>query len=367
MGIYIRVNGRGHAWPLEIGAHHSSDHRHAALQGQLHEYANTSLSILRIDGEPSRAPVHWEVLFDIGQGIVPFLVQHGNRLPDAVILSHPHFDHVSGLDWLVQSYRRQTSAKAPLPIYTSKPCWETIARIFGYLVHSERLPGILLRELRPGESQDIPEAPDLKVTAFPVFHGDFAPGASLLLVEYAEAAHGKAVLTGDLLCPLLRQADFELLRGADVLYVDAYSRFPWPRTNHWSFAAYDPRQGRETESAELAAWRREYPLTYLITPHTRAFERQTHRQYYRFFDDFLLEALQDRSQLCWSIVEFAQRMQPKRIQLVHYGGHEDLRHYGQAILNDEELLSWTQREALSYNLAAETWSVPPPGDLLRLC
>jgi ribonuclease BN (tRNA processing enzyme) len=367
MGIYIRVNGRGSAWPLELAAHHSSDHRHAALQGRPHEYANTSLSILKVDDAPSHAPVHWEVLFDIGQGIVPFLVQHGNRLPDAVILSHPHFDHVSGLDWLVQSYRRQTSAKAPLPVYTSKPCWETVARIFGYLVHSERLPGMLLRELRPGESQDIPEAPGLQVTAFPVFHGDFAPGASLLLLEYAEAAHRKAVLTGDLLCPLLRHSDFERLRDADVLYVDAYSRFPWPRTNHWSFAAYDPRQGRETESTELTAWRRDYPLTYLITPHTRAFERQTHRQYYRFFDDFLLEALQDRSQLCWSIVEFAQRIQPQRIQLVHYGGHEDLRHYGQAILNDEELLSWTQREALSCNLAAEAWSVPRPGDLLRLC
>ena len=104
MNVCIRVNGRGNAWPLELGAPYSP--RYSLLVKQSQEFANTSLSILGIEGNATNGELKWEILFDIGQGVMPFLIQQNNRLPDAVLLSHPHYDHVSGLDWLVQSYKR---------------------------------------------------------------------------------------------------------------------------------------------------------------------------------------------------------------------------------------------------------------------
>lgn len=63
MRVIIRTNGRGNAWPLELGAHGP---RHDALVRVASEYANTSLSILGYDGPGAPS---WEVLFDVGQGV----------------------------------------------------------------------------------------------------------------------------------------------------------------------------------------------------------------------------------------------------------------------------------------------------------
>lgn len=226
MRVVIRTNGRGNAWPLELGA---SGARHQSLIGSAPEYANTSLSILGYDRADDKKP-RWEVLFDIGQGVLPFLVQHGNRLPDAVLLSHPHYDHVSGLDWLGASVRRNSPSHAKLPVLTTALCWQDVTHRFPWFNEDFALQTLALRT-----KTAIDVAPGLSVTAFPVFHGAFAPGACLMLLEYAENdSHAKAILSGDLLCPLIEPNDYALLHGARVAYVDANTRFPYPSSGHWS-------------------------------------------------------------------------------------------------------------------------------------
>lgn len=355
MNVYIRVNGRGNAWPLELGADNPRD---SALRGQLLEYSNTSLSILGINGVPSSGELQWDVLFDIGQGIVPFLVQNGNRLPDAVILSHLHYDHISGLDWLVQSYKRNRRKETPLPVYTSKPCWDEVVLRFYWLKDDMKL-----RELKPGENCIVEEAPGLSLIAFPVFHGDYAPGASLLLAQYRTDTRSlpyQAIFTGDLLCPLLREQDFERLRGAHVIYADANTRFPWPRSGHWSIVDHDARKGIGTQSTAIVSWKQRFHPSYLLTPHSRGFEEVTH-----FFLDEFLNQVGAGHKLYWSIFEFVRRIQPQDVQLVHYSGYEDLKHHEQAILDYERLLDWTQNEARRLDLSVQ-WRIPKPGDCLPL-
>lgn len=352
MDVFIRVNGRGNAWPLDLGA--PANKRRNQLTGQAAEYANTSLSIRgEQHGGAAEAVPDWEVLFDAGQGVIPFLVQRGNRFPDAVILSHPHFDHVAGLDWLVQNYSRYKPQGSQLPVFASLPCWEAVMSRFPYLRGAMEF-----RELRPGASRPIDEAPGVVITAYPVFHGDFAPGAMLVVLDYGdEQRHARAVFTGDLLCPLLRQEDWGALRDADVVYVDANTRFPWPRSGHWSIVRNDP--DHPDVSAALSAWtQREHP-SYLVTPHARGFEPVTHS----YLDQFLSEAYRGAA-LCWNIVDFARRLQPKLVQLVHYSGYEDLKYHRQAVMTDRELADWTRVAAAGPEPIL--WSVPGPGDRFPL-
>ncbi len=345
MKVLIRVNGRGNAWPLELGT--PTNLRDAARRESQDEYANTSLSLIGLQEEPPQT-VSWEILFDVGQGVVPFLVRHNNRLPNAVILSHPHFDHIAGLDWLVASHRRHRTSEQALPVYTSKPCWDAVMRTFGYLQSA-----LTLGELRPGEYCQIAEAPELWLKPFPVFHGDYAPGACLMLVEYRPPARPpvKAILTGDLLCPLLRQQDYESLRNPAVVYVDANTRFPWPPSGHWSIL---PR------SAVFDDWREGLHPSYLITPHARSFEPVTHG----FLDDFLHEQRHCHD-LCWTIRDFVERVQPQKVQLVHYSGYEDQQYHGEAILTDEQLLAWVER-TVDRGGQAGFWGVPQPGNIFTL-
>lgn len=353
MGLCIRVNGRGNAWPLELGANNS---RHSALQKHPEEYANTSFSILKVDETAEIHNVQWEILFDIGQGIVPFLVNNGNRLPDAVIISHSHFDHICGLYWLVSSYSRNKSQERPLPVYASKPCWEAVMRVFGFLKKDMQW-----RELVPGQYQTLEEAPGLSVLSFPVFHGELVPGASLLMFEYGTETSSprKAIFTGDLFCPLLREQDFKLLQEADVIYADANTRFPCPLTNHWSIVPYAPAHLLEPESWNSK--RLDVDLPRFIAPHLKGVGTETHRFLNQFINDVV-----SGQQLCFSLFDFARRVNPKLIQLVHYSGYEDVEYYEQNILDDEQLLDWTQKEAEKFALSSITWAVPKPGEAFFL-
>lgn len=312
MRVVIRVNGRGNAWPLELGAHGA---RHDALCRVAAEYANTSLSIFGYDGPGAPS---WEVLFDVGQGILPYLVQHGNRLPTAILLSHPHYDHISGLDWLGASAHRNGN---PIPVLTTPDCWGDIIHRFPWLP-----PNFVFHSLQFGIITPITGINRLQVTAFPVYHGPYAPGACLLLLEYVlpNGHTTKAILSGDLLCPLIDPNQYSLLEGARVAYVDANTRFSHPDTGHWSIV----------ESPTLAPWIANMSLPILTAPHNGA--------------PLLPAGINLQHDLCWSIQEFVNRLRPQTVNLVHYSGYEDGH-----ILTDSELRNW-----LPTQLNAAGWQVP---------
>lgn len=336
MRVVIRVNGRGNAWPLELGA---SDGRHQAHRYSTFEYANTSLSILGYASKDDVEP-QWEVLFDAGQGVAPFLIQNGNRLPDAVLISHPHYDHIAGLDWLGASHRRNRWDQAKLPIFATTPCWAEVAGRFPWLNAD-----FVLTELVFRQKTNIAVAPGLSVTAFPVFHGPFAPGACLMLLEYAEGDNqAKAILSGDLLTPLIEPHDYDLLRDAAVAYVDTNTRFPSPGTGHWSITG-------ASDSDPLKTWLGQQDIDRLLA-------LQKGAQDFEALCKSFKSSVSSLHQLCWSIDTFVMQAAPRSVALVHYSGYEDAKEHKEAILTDTELLDWVSSEASSKTV----WRVPRVAD-----
>ena len=99
---FVRVNGVGNAWPVPLG----SDHPFYD-PGDPEQLANVSFSLLKSSGNsPTSTTIEWEILIDAGHGIVQYLIRHGNRIPEAVVLTHAHLDHTLSLDWIIQSFYR---------------------------------------------------------------------------------------------------------------------------------------------------------------------------------------------------------------------------------------------------------------------
>ena len=396
--VYIRVNGRGNAWPIPLGQEHPFYSRN-----NIEDYANTSFSIINTNGNKinlsesaSGGPdsvisykkihnhnINWENLIDAGHGIVQYLIKHNNRLPEAIILTHPHIDHTLSMDWIIQSYYRYNNKKQ-YPVYASKLCWELVVQSFPHLKNM-----VKFNELKYGIPLKIKEAPNLKVIPFPVFHGENVPGATMLTFEYEDEnlQKHKAIFSGDLLCPLLRNSDYQLLADAKVLFVDANNRFPYPGCNHWSIISEpSEKQGRERTNF-LAQWKKNLNLSYLIAPHSTSRQTATtmgegqasgqtvkqNKATHPYFAEFLKEqsafayasADKNENKLCLSVLDFVKNISPQNTMLVHYSGSEDLKYYNKEQLSETELLEWTIQQAKNNNISYK-FHIPQAGNLFQL-
>jgi glyoxylase-like metal-dependent hydrolase (beta-lactamase superfamily II) len=124
MGLIIRVNGYTPAWPVELGGTQTTRAR-MLLSGAPLSMANTAFSLILTENEAEI----YHLLVDVGLGVVPALLQFsltrkGFRPPDAVLLTHSHFDHIASLDWLVHSLRRHPfpppAQPADFPVYCTQ-------------------------------------------------------------------------------------------------------------------------------------------------------------------------------------------------------------------------------------------------------
>lgn len=344
----VRINGTGNAWPVPLG----SDHPFYSPQ-DAERLANASFSILKSSsGEPGHPHIEWELLIDAGHGIVQYLIRHGNRLPDALVLTHSHLDHTVSLDWILQSYYRHHRKERKLSLYASRPVWSSVSSAF------PQLPPLTdYREIRPGEPCSFEGMPGVSLIPFPVYHGEKAPGPMMMVFELSRSGGEpvKLIFTGDLLCPLLREEDYAYLRNAELAIVDANNRFPYPSTNHWSLSG----QGPEAKSESLSDWRRGFSCKELINNHLIDPVDPVTNSYLEAF----LSTCDDNMPLC--IFDFCRRVTPRKSLLVHYSGMEDRNHYGEAILNPVQLENWAGAEAERRGIGTE-FRVPAPGDLLEI-
>jgi len=348
--IFIRVNGTGNAWPVPLG----SEHPFYDKENQ-EELANVSFSIIKSETEKiSPSSIAWEVLVDAGHGVVQYLVRHNNRIPEAVALTHAHLDHTLSLDWIMQSHYRHHNKEKTMPLYSSHPCWRFVQDSFPQLLQLTDF-----RELKPGIKSLVEGIPELNLTFFPVYHGERSRGPGMLVFETvnSKGKSSRVIFSGDILCPLLRKADYRYLQEADLLFVDANNRFPYPGSNHWSIIPEE--HGKKDESKYLKAFREQISCSHLIAPHIPLTRDQGVHDY---FDEFLAYC---NERIPLSVMDFTTLIRPEKVMLVHYGGIEDRNHNGQDILNPVQLENWANAEAETRGLQSE-FIVPRPGDFFAL-
>jgi len=339
MSYHLRINGRGNAWPVPI----AQVHPFYSLPGAP-DYANASYSLLRQD---DAGKVVMDLLVDAGHGIVPFLLRHGNRIPDALLITHPHFDHTLGMDWIIQSYYRFHGNKR-YPVYATRGCRE---QIIAAMPHMADLAAFT--DLPYGVPVEVPEAgEDITVTAYPVYHGPHARAAAMLRVAVPQAGR-QLLFTGDVLLPLLQQKDMEGLQNIDWLLADANNRFPYPKTNHWSVTRH-PQDDRY-----LLSWLEKLTPEALMAPHN--FQSYTNYSYLLgFFEDF-----PDKKDYLLTLLDFAVRVRPRNLLLAHYSGMEDEKYYGGELLDTKGLQSWGEQVLKDPLPDTRVW-VPETGEELDI-
>ena len=349
---YIRTNGRANAWPVFLGSEHPFYSRNNP-----DDLSNASFSIIKSENDyHSFKDIKYEVLVDAGNNTASYIIRNENRIPEALILTHPHLDHSVGTDWIAQSYYYKYDKKRRYPLYATRPCWDFVRQSYPHLNHI-----IEFKELKQGIHTAIDEVDNLRVTPFPVFHGESAFGASILAFEFLDnnQTFGKAIFTGDMLCPLLRERDYSFLKDANVIYIDCNNRFSYPKSNHGSLITTIP--GGNTESKFLTDWIKDILLSYLIEPQL---EKQYDISRHSYFDEFLSDN-PDLSKIPFSIIDFLKLINIPEVKLVHYSGYEDKKYYNQKIMDEKELEKFANDNALINKLAIK-FSVPKVGEFYMI-
>ncbi len=341
--IYIRLNGRGNAWPTQIGLDHPYYEKNYV------DNSNVSFSIIQAaDKTFTKENIDWELLIDAGHGAVQHIITRENRIPEAILLTHAHHDHTFGIDWVVQSYFRQNDGKK-YPVYATLPAWEFVIQSYPHLAGM-----VEFKELKAGQTITLDEA-DIQVTPFPVFHGESASGACLLVFEKNKK---KAVISGDVLSPLIRKTDYQKIRFSKYFFVDSNNRFPYPKSNHWSLA-----NGQENSKSSrfLTDWAKNVKLSHFIAPNLPVKFDETIHEY---FDHFLEDQFHE-NKLYFTVFDFIDEFKPENVMMVHYSGAEDVKYYKEKQLMDFQLEHWANQEAKSIELSAKFFA-PKVGDVFEL-
>ena len=337
----IHVHGRGNAWPVPLGQVHPFYDR-----CDYRDLANAAFSLEISDSDVLMG----EVLVDAGHGTIQSLIAGANRIPHCICLTHGHMDHTLSVDWVVQSFWRQHQGEKKYPIYASKP-------VFRFLIQSyPHLEGLVdFIELYPGVPTKLKVEGDFFLTGYPVYHGPAAMGASMLLFEH----NGKRILfTGDLFSPLLREEDYRKLHGVDTMVVDCNNRFPWPRTNHWSFAGHPDFP--EERSEALKTFLNDNHPEHFTAPHLK---EGSSRKTELYLDQVMQEwSMTDQP---FTILEFVKRLDPGRVFLVHYSGAEDQIYYSEPQLSEEQLIHWVKETAKALRVRSE-FIIPRAGEEMIL-
>ena len=151
------------------------------------------------------------ILIDTGPDLREQALREGLSSVDAVIYTHAHLDHVVGFDELRAFCWRRTGG---LPLYATTSCLEALRVMFGWAFAAANAN-------HRGYVRPDPHIIDggfsiggLRVTPLPVEHA----GVETIGLMFDDGGARLAYLT-DVKC--VPEATLELVRGADVLVVDA--------------------------------------------------------------------------------------------------------------------------------------------------
>lgn len=227
---------------------------------------NTSASIiLRQDGE---ALEHH--LIDAGQGVVDEMNRFGGPWPlDSIALTHGHFDHVAGIDWLANALVRARKSgqypqqRVPLPVHCTRGTWEVGPHgFFPYLTPDNRSRRKIEHRLVQAGETFVPGAyPGLTLTPLPVVHyhdsvvyvlqfwrgenwreADAPPDARIVfcwdMLRFPRAGDTRTTAGHDFQPGF--DASHPLLQRPDLLFIESNTRNPRPKTGHTSVQEVEP-------------------------------------------------------------------------------------------------------------------------------
>ncbi len=146
------------------------------------------------------------ILIDTSTDLRAQALSFGIKRVDAVLFTHPHADHIHGIDELRSFNMIQDG---PIPCFSNSETAERIKTIFNYIFNPERADSI---------------TPQLSIN---VVNGPFSVGP--VEVIPIEARHGRAMVLGFRIkdfaymtdCSLIPPASMSKLRGLELLVLDA--------------------------------------------------------------------------------------------------------------------------------------------------
>ncbi|MRX50568.1 MBL fold metallo-hydrolase [Paracoccus sp. S-4012] len=170
-------------------------------------------------------------LIDTGPDFVPQMLDAGVRTLDGVLWTHPHADHIHGIDDLRQV---AINARAMVRSWADAPTARALQKRFGYIF--ETPPGSSYPPVcRLYRIEDQPimvegKGGEIRFAPFEVSHGDI-PALGFRIT--AEGAGGLVYLPDVLEIP---DAAWPLIEGAEVFVVDALRYHPHPSHAHLALA-----------------------------------------------------------------------------------------------------------------------------------
>lgn len=153
------------------------------------------------------------LLIDTGPDLRSQALRFGVYRVDAILFTHPHADHLLGLD---ETRRFNALQKSVIPCYGSAETLKEVRRVFAYAFEPRQVGGGVPRlELR--EVAGPFNAAGVEVTPVPVMHG--------ILPIYGYRVGRFAYITD---CSAIPDGSWALLEGLDVLAIDSLRDVPHP-------------------------------------------------------------------------------------------------------------------------------------------